>query len=228
MIRKASFLAFVSIVVLGAIFEFASWRKWIARKDSIEQEISDSGNNAKRIPLPTLDAHGFKGIHEVTKTELLQLMSKARYLSEDDNAQLNRGCLGLTCLYQGLGITRWPESARGTLAYLNLKDALRRQCPNGQENFLFVKQGWWLARKPPVPDSTTGEVPLESITRVKPGFYTFNYAVYFPSTETYAWMDHRDYGFPINRIRPQKAFLSLSPPPLDDNRPAQIYCSTCR
>jgi len=25
-----------------------------------------------------------------------------------------------------------------------------------------------------------------------------------------------------------KAYLSLSPPPLDDNRAAQLYCSTCR
>ncbi|HEY2125494.1 MAG TPA: hypothetical protein VGG94_08545, partial [Chthoniobacterales bacterium] len=77
--------------------------------------------------------------------------------------------------------------------------------------------------------ATTGEVPLASVTRIKPGLYSISYAVYFPSTATYAWMNHHDYGFPANLIKPQKAYLSPFPPPLDeDARPAQIYCSTCR
>ena len=156
-------------------------------------------------------------------------MTKFRSLSQDENANLDRGCPGFVCVYQGLGLTRWPESARGTVTYLTQQDALGRRCPNGQENFVFLKQGCWLADKPPTPNPTTGEVPIDSVTRSKPGLYTFNYAVYFPSTATYAWLNHRDFGFPVNRIRPQKAFLSPFPPPLDaDTRPAQIYCSTCR
>lgn len=39
---------------------------------------------------------------------------------------------------------------------------------------------------------------------------------------------NREYGFPITLVRPQKAYLSLSPPPLDDGRTAQVYYSTCR
>jgi hypothetical protein len=38
----------------------------------------------------------------------------------------------------------------------------------------------------------------------------------FPSTATYAWINHRQYGFPANLVKPQKAYLSLSPPPLSE------------
>jgi hypothetical protein len=183
----------------------------------------------RMVSLPRLDAHGFNGIREITRAELVELMAKFRPLSLEENANLNRGCPGFVCVYQGLGLKRWPELAPGTVAYLSRRDALNRRCPNDQENFVFLKQGCWSAGKPPVPNTKTGEVPVDSITRSKPGLYTFNYAVYFPSTATYAWLNHRDYGFPFNRIRPQKAYLSPFPPPLnDDTRPAQIYCSTCR
>jgi hypothetical protein len=178
--------------------------------------------------LPTLDAHGVVGVREITKAELLTLMSKKRPLSLTEKAQVDRGCPGLTCLYQGLGITRWPESARGTRAYLRLEDAMNRRCPESHEIFVFIKQAWWTSGKPPTPDPKTGEVPLSSVTRMKPGWYTFNYAVYFPTTKTYVWINHREYGFPANLMWPMKAYLSLSPSLLDDNRPAQLYCSTCK
>ena len=191
--------------------------------------VAAYGGLAKIDSLAALDAHGFNGVQEITRPELVKLMTKFRPLSQGENANLDRGCPGFACAYQGLGLKRWPELARGTVAYLTRVDALNRRCPNGQDNFVFLKQGCWLAGKPPTPNPTTGEVPVNSITRSKPGLYTFNYAVYFPSTATYAWMNHRDYGFPFNRIKPQKAYLSPFPPPLnDDTRPAQIYCSTCR
>jgi hypothetical protein len=42
----------------------------------------------------------------------------------------------------------------------------------------------------------------------------------------YAWINHRDYGLPVNLIKPQKAYLSAFPAPLDaDTCTAQIYCS---
>jgi hypothetical protein len=104
---------------------------------------------------------------------------------------------------------------------------LKRHCPNSQENFVFVKQGWWLGGSPLKPDPTSGQI---SVTRIKPGWYTFNYVVYFPSAARYAWINHREYGFSVNLVRPEKAYLSVSPPPLDDEnrRTAQIYCSTRR
>src|SRR6202007_1332724 len=109
---------------------------------------------------------------------LLKQMSTVRSLSPEENANLDRGCPGFVCVYQGLGLKRWPELARGTVAYLNCKDALNRRCPTAQENFVFLKQGCWLAGNPPTPNPGTGEVPIDSITRSKPGLYTFNYAVY--------------------------------------------------
>ena len=194
----------------------------------IEADESKTQRPANLESLPSLDASGVVGVREITKSELLTLMSKNRLLSESEKAQVDRGCPGLTCLYQGLTLTRWPESAPDTRAYLRLEDALSRRCREDQQNFLFVKQAWWTSGKPPTHDPITGEVPLSSVTRAKPGWYTFNYAVYFPATKTYAWINHREYGFPANSIWPMKAYLSLSPPPLDENRPAQLYCSTCR
>lgn len=179
-------------------------------------------------PLPVLDARSFSGVREISKAELIALMSKARALTAEEIKEINRGCLGLICLYQGLGVRRWPEEAPGTRAFLRLEDALARRCPEGRENFVFVKQAWWVGTKAPTPHPVSGEVPLSSVTRMKVGWYTFNYAVYFPSTATYAWINHREHGFPVNIINPQRAYLSTSPPPLDENRPAQLYCSTCK
>jgi hypothetical protein len=181
-----------------------------------------------RDSLPPLDARGVGSVQEITRAELLQRLAKLRPLTAEETANVDRGCVGLTCLYQGLGQKRWPEEAARTVAYLRREDALQRRCPNGEESFVFVKQGWWVSGRAPKPAPDTGEVPMISLTRAMPGFYTFNYGVYFPSTGTYAWINHRDYGFPLNLIKPQKAYISMSPPPLEDSRPAQIYCSTCR
>lgn len=182
----------------------------------------------KRGSLPPLDAHGVSGVQEISRPDLEKILSKSKALSATETAELDRGCLGLVCLYQALGVRRWPESARGTVAYLDLIDALRHRCPPGQENFVFIKQGWWLGGRAPAPIRRTDPVSVESVTRIRPGGFTFNYAVYFPETETFAWINHREYGFPLNLIKPQKVYLSASPPPLEDTRSAQIFCSTCR
>src|ERR1044072_949226 len=233
---KPIFISVVTIVLVLGAYGLGRGRKLIATSwmQPAESE-ANAGNNrdagrdsADGASLPPLDAHGFKGVREIGKPEFLQLLSKGRPLTEDEKSNLDRGCLGLTCVYQGLGLRRWPELAPGTVAYLSRETALSRRCPDGQTNFIFLKQGWWLGGHAPGPDRTTGEVSVEAVTRMKPGFYTFNYAVYFPATETYAWMNHRDYGFPANWIRPQKAYLSALPPPLEEGRPAQIFCSTCR
>jgi hypothetical protein len=117
---------------------------------------AEPGSDVRTSSLPALDAHGFDGVQEINRTELVKLTSKFRLLSPDEEANLDRGCPGFACLYQGLGITRWPESARGTLAHLNLGDALKRHCLDDQENFVFLKQGWWLGGSPPSPDPITG------------------------------------------------------------------------
>ena len=83
-------------------------------------------------------------------------------------------------------------SPRHSGFYLRLENALRRSCPEGAQNFVFVKQAWWTSGNPPTPDPKSGEVPLSSVTRAKPGWYTFNYAVYFPARKTYVWINHRN------------------------------------
>lgn len=234
MSRNIIAVSVTAVALFVGAYEVARGRKLIAIPETHPVEdaaLARAIGNSRRNPedtglLPALDAHGVKDVGEIGKPQLLALMSKLRPLSQEEKANVDRGCLGLTCVYQGLGLRRWPELAPGTVAYLNREGALNRRCPTGQKNFIFLKQGWWLAGHAPTPNRTTGQVAVGSVTRMKPGFYTFNYAVYFPSTETYAWMNHRDYGFPVNWIRPQKAYLSLLPPPLDDSRPAQIYCST--
>jgi hypothetical protein len=223
--RRLALTIVAAVILCIAIYVVVRWRNDAAMDER------DTGNEVVSVrmdPLPALDAYGITGVREITKSELLRLMTKRRPLTESERADVDRGCPGLACLYQGLGLKRWPESARGTRAYLRGEDAANRRCPDGQENFVFVKQAWWVSGKPPPANPTTGEVALSSVTREKPGWYTFNYAVYFPSTHTYAWINHREYGFPANLIWPQKAYLSLSPPPVDETRPAQIYCSTCK
>jgi hypothetical protein len=238
--RKFLLLGVAVMIVCVGAYGFIRWR--IANLNSDEEDAveaarsvsasdaNDSGHSRAAVDsLPALDAHGITGVREITRTELVKQMTSARPLTADETANLDRGCPGFVCVYQGLGLKRWPEQARGTAAYLTLSDALNRQCPAGQKNFIFVKQGCWLGGHPPMARASTGEVSITAVTRTTPGLYTFNYAVYFPSSATYAWMNHRDYGFPLNRIKPQKAYLSLLPPPLSDyTRPAQIYCSTCR
>jgi hypothetical protein len=228
-VRKLIFGGLAALVLYVGVYGLVRLKKSIGAQEPHYTDARDSPRDYAKIDsLPALDAHGFNGVQEITRPELVKLMSKFRPLSPDENANLDRGCPGLVCLYQGLGQKKWPELAHGTLAYLTLEDALRRRCPSDEKNFVFLKQGVWLPGHPPTRNRITGEVPLNSLTRTKLGLYTFNYAVYFPSTATYVWINHRNYGFPVNRFKPQTVYLSVSPPPLEDTRPAQIYCSTCR
>ena len=219
-------ITLLGIAVVILILGIASHSSRPGSKQPALEHLAISNTNHNR--LPSLNAQGVTGVREITKAELLSLLSKSRSLTNDEKAQIDRGCPGLVCLYQELGLKRWPEEAQSARAFVRLEDALRRECSGDQTNFVFVKQAWWTTGNPPPPDPKTGEVPLSSVTRSKPGWYTFNYAAYFPATATYAWINHREFGFPLNLVRPETVYLSLSPPPLDANRPAQIYCSTCR
>ena len=79
-----------------------------------------------------------------------------------------------------------------------------------------------------MPNQKTGEVPLSSVTRAKPGWYTFNYAVYIRRQKPAHGSTTGSTDFLANRFWPMKAYLSVSPPPPGENRPAQLYCSSCR
>lgn len=152
--RKVILISVAIVLYLGA-YGLAHWRQLVMREADLKREddvgqhtqrawdIGDASQDAVKVDsLPALDAHGFNGIHEISRPELVKLITKFRPLSQGENANLNRSCPGFACLYQGLGLTRWPQLARGTVAYLTLVDALNRRCPNGQKHFVFLKQGW--------------------------------------------------------------------------------------
>src|SRR4029077_15656085 len=99
------------VVTIGLMaYALAQWRTVIYTDDSKTQRPANLES------LPPLDASGIVGVREITKSELLTLMSKSRPLAQSEKALVARGCSGLTCLYQGLGLTRWPELARNTRA----------------------------------------------------------------------------------------------------------------
>jgi len=123
-VRKLLLISVAAILFVGA-YAIAHWQQFAKRETNLvgHQEghhanrgldVGDASlDSAKIDSLPALDAHGSDGIREISKAELVKLMRKFRPLSQDENANLNRGCPGFTCVYQGLGLTRWPELANG-------------------------------------------------------------------------------------------------------------------
>ena len=84
------------VVAIGLMaYALAQWRT------AIDTDDSQTQRPANLESLPPLDATGIVGVREITKSELLILMSKNRPLSQSEKAQVDRGCPGLTCLYQG-------------------------------------------------------------------------------------------------------------------------------
>ena len=163
--RNVAIFCAVAVVIALTVYRLTQWRPVVAPED--HQRSIGSGTLE---PLPDLDARGVVGVQQIAKSELLSLMSKMRPLLQSEKTQVDRGCPGLTCLYQGLGLTTWPESARGTRAYVRFESALSRSCPESGHNFVFVKQAWWTGGKPPTTNPNSGEVPLSSVTRTKPGW----------------------------------------------------------
>ena len=141
-------------------------------------------------------------------------MSPSRPLSDAAKKNLDRGCIGLCSVYQGLGET-FPENAPGTKAYLSEAQASARVVDKGQSNFVFAKQGKWLNGRPK-PDPQTGEIPVRSI---RSNTY-YNYVTKFPGTGSYAWMDRGiAYG-------PQTAKISNVPPGNDLIYQRTVWYST--
>src|SRR6266446_7357317 len=88
----------------------------------LKEEHAVARDHAKIDSLPALDAHGFNGVQEITRPELVKLMTKFRPLSQDENADLDRGCPGLACVYQGLA----PKNmARASPRHCRLSESWR-------------------------------------------------------------------------------------------------------
>ena len=163
---------------------------------------------------------------DVDRATLERLMTPrgSRGLPEDVKNNLNRGCIGLTSCYIGKNpagnFYNLPEEAPGTQCFLEEGLAKARRCPRCCRNTVFAKQGQWKEEwggHPPSPDPRTGRYPNDAISNTGG---LFNYIIWFPSTRSYAWMDHR--------IEDGPQTASIASLPVDDpHYPHTIWCSTC-
>ena len=119
--RKLTLIGVAAILFLGS-FCVARWRKLIIHERDFKhghgvhqqtrrgRDVGDASRAPGRIDsLPALDAHCYNDVQEIGRPELVNLMTKFRPLSPDENANLNRGCPGFACVYQGLGLTDGPS-----------------------------------------------------------------------------------------------------------------------
>ena len=137
-------------------------------------------------------------------------------VSPTDSANLNRGCIGMCSVYQGMHVL-FPENARGTQCFATEAQARGRRCKSGEKSFIFAKQGQY-ENGPPTP-GPNGRVPRDTISSAG-GEY--NYVVAFPGG-CYGWMNVGVYP----GSSPQRA--SIAPTiPNDPHYPHTIWCSTCR
>ncbi len=159
---------------------------------------------------------------DVDRATLERLMTPrgSRGLRDSIRRLLDQGCIGMCNAYQGTDDI-YPEDAPGTFCYLEENLAKSRKCPKCCRNFVFAKQGKWNEAwhgSPPAPAAGTGRFPNNAISNTGG---LFNYVVWFPSTRSYAWMDHS------TSQGPQTAFIRSSPILTDPRYPNTIWCSTC-
>jgi RHS repeat-associated protein len=178
-------------------------------------------------PTAEVDPLGLQGLlplgrngrsrRDISRPELERIMTpRGRGLPAVVKEHLDRGCIGLCSAYQGYN-EPFPENAPRTACYLAESRARSRRCPRCCRNIVFAKQGQWLHGQP-TPEPRTGQIPNNAISSAG-GDY--NYAIYFPSTRSYAWMDH------TIRFGPQTASIA-SFVPNDPHYPHTIWCSTCK
>ena len=91
--KKVTIYSAIAVAIGLTAYTLAQWRTVIDTDDKKPQRPANLES------LPPLDASGVVGVREITKSELLILMSKNRPLSQSEKAQVDRGCLALTCLY---------------------------------------------------------------------------------------------------------------------------------
>jgi hypothetical protein len=99
-VNKVTISSAIVVAIGLTAYAFAQWRTVLYTDDSKPQRPANLES------LPPLNATGVVGVREITKSELLILMAKNRPLLQSEKAQVDRGCPGLTCLYQGLGLTK--------------------------------------------------------------------------------------------------------------------------
>jgi RHS repeat-associated protein len=176
---------------------------------------------ADNNPLRWVDPFGFTPTaprcpstrQDISRSELEQLIGP---VSANDSANLDRGCIGMCSVYQGMHVV-FPEQARGTRCFATEAQARARRCTPPNKSFVFAKQGQY-QHGPPTP-GPDGEVPRDTISSAGGNY---NYVTAFQGG-CYGWMNNGVYpGSP-----PQKATIAPFVPN-DPHYPHTIWCSTCR
>jgi RHS repeat-associated protein len=141
-------------------------------------------------------------------------------LSAPDSANVNRGCIGMTAAYQGMGADL-PENAAGTSCFATEAQARAHPCPPSKKKFIFSKQGPYAHGRPQ--QGPHGEVPNDTISSDA----GFNYIVAFPGG-CYGWMNFATQY--ATTSDPQMGSIGPVYPNGPDNRrhyPHHIWCTTC-
>lgn len=166
---------------------------------------------------------------DIPRAEAERLMTPkgSKGLPDSVKRELDSGCIGLCRAYQGSGDQFvLPEFARKTNCYLSKNLAVSRRCECGERNFVFAKQGTLLNPNAPIPLGKGGKILDKGlINDDKP----FNYAVWFPSTKSYVYMD---FGYSIvgpgAEASGQTVFIRDDLETNSPRYPFTMWCSTCR
>jgi hypothetical protein len=111
-VRRFALIAMAAVLICVTVWSFASWRSPHSEKKM--EAGADSTVGADTVLLAPLDARGVSGVLEISKDELVRLMTKTRPLTRDDKVNLDRGCPGFVCMNQRLGETLARGSPRHT------------------------------------------------------------------------------------------------------------------
>jgi hypothetical protein len=114
-----------------------------------------------------------------------------------------------------------PEEAPGTTCFRKQEQAFADASCTGNtcKKFVFAVQGQWKQRNvEPMSDPNTGKLVSNTAIDLK---QNFNYMIYFPSTQSYAWMNNDISSGPqYGSISRQRVGTSA------DGYPRQIWCTT--
>ena len=157
---------------------------------------------------------------DIYRPTLEAQMVRSGSLSEEAKRHLDRGCIGLTSVYQRMNV-KIPENAPGTQCYVTQPQA--EAAANCKNPFIFAKQGHWTKGRP-TPEAD-GRIPNNAVGggKYNPGY--FNYVTYFKSTDSYAWMNYETQS--NQSANPQRATISPEPPSTYADYPQEMWCFTC-
>lgn len=144
--------------------------------------------------------------------------------SREVERQLDRGCVGVTSIYQGMGFDM-PENAPGAQCF-KTQDEAERKARECKSEMAWVKQGIWRNKdeKSITPHSIKGKPGNDP----KNPSEAFNYITWLPDEEVYILMNYRIEDVPANGpqlIEVRSSHNTLIAPNI--TYPNQIFCTVC-